>query len=330
MDFHEELNRRFLIQEEYLGTEKTVNKETPLVSVIVATYQHERFIKQCLDGILMQITNFPIEVIVGEDESKDATRSICIEYANSHQDKIRLFLRDRKLSQYYDSHGKFIGRFNGIWNRMSARGKYIAMCEGDDYWIDPLKLQKQVDFLETNQSFSLVYHNMYFKNELDNTLKISDWPQKPYLTINDLALNNYIYTASVVFRRESLKVNKILENLPFGDYFMWLIIAKQGRIKYFDEPMGVYRIHEGGIWSTMNYHTRQAKTLRGKKMLISYFKNDEIEELLIQSYIDLAFATFLKFIKERNFFSSFYFLLCILRMKKGWIFLMKKILSKLG
>src|SRR5690554_4111074 len=116
MNSEEELKRRFLLQEEYLGTEKPVNEIEPLVSVRVATYQHVKYIEQCLDGILMQKTSFPIEVIVGEDESTDGTREICIEYAKKHPDKIRLFLRDRKLSQYYEN-GKIVRRFNSRWNQ---------------------------------------------------------------------------------------------------------------------------------------------------------------------------------------------------------------------
>ena len=80
MDIVKEINRRFLLQNEYLGTEKPVNKIAPLVSVTVAAYQHEIYIKKCLDGILMQQTNFPFEIIIGEDDSKDKTRAICIDY----------------------------------------------------------------------------------------------------------------------------------------------------------------------------------------------------------------------------------------------------------
>ncbi len=323
-----ECNTRFAKETEYLGNAKPVNNVNPLVSITVATYQHENYIKQCLDGILMQITNFPIEIIIGEDQSTDSTRSICIEYAENHKDKIRLFLRSRETSQYHDGKGNFICRFNGIWNRMSARGKYLAMCEGDDYWTDPYKLQKQVDFLESNPTFSLSYHNVYFKNESNNTLKISDWPQKPEITIEDLALNNYIYTASVVFRRESLTVEAIPAKLPFGDYFMWLIIAQKGRIKYFDEPMGVYRIHEGGVWSLLSYAERQKKTLMGKKILMQYFKTDKIADALTKSYTDLAFATFLNTIKQGKIWGSGYFLWCIVKIRKGRHFLLHKILSK--
>jgi glycosyltransferase involved in cell wall biosynthesis len=98
------------LQREYLGNKKPINMITPLVSVTVTAYQHVNYIKECLDGIIMQKTNFDFEIIVGEDESTDGTRELCIEYAEKYPDKIRLFLRDRKLSQYYENE-KLICRF---------------------------------------------------------------------------------------------------------------------------------------------------------------------------------------------------------------------------
>jgi len=124
-----------------------VNKK-PVVSVCVQTYQHVNYIKDCLDGILMQKTTFPSEILLGEDASTDGTREVCIEYAEKYPKKIRLFLHHRKNN--IKINGSPTGRFNFLYNLYSARGKYIAICEGDDYWTDPYKLQKQVDFLDVN------------------------------------------------------------------------------------------------------------------------------------------------------------------------------------
>ena len=95
----EVLLKRFQLQQEYLGDNKAINAVSPIVSVCVSTYQHVDFIRECLDGILMQVTDFPFEIVVGEDESTDGTRDICIDYARRFPDKIRLFLRERSLSQ---------------------------------------------------------------------------------------------------------------------------------------------------------------------------------------------------------------------------------------
>ena len=127
MDISKIYKERFALEKEYLGTNKPVNKISPIVSVCIATYQHAGFIKDCLEGALMQKTDFDFEIIIGEDESNDGTRQICVEYAEKYPDKIRLFLRNRETSQLYDKDGKFICRFNGKWNRESAKGRYIAL-----------------------------------------------------------------------------------------------------------------------------------------------------------------------------------------------------------
>ena len=117
----------------------------PLVSVRTSTYQHASYIKQCIEGVLMQKTNFPFEFIIGEYFSKDGTREIVLEYAKKHSDIIRVLTADYNVANA-----------NGRRCFYGARG-YIAICEGDDFWIDPLKLQKQVDILEENEEFGMCY-----------------------------------------------------------------------------------------------------------------------------------------------------------------------------
>lgn len=247
----EALNERYLLQDEYLGTEKSVNRIVPLVSITVATYQHVNYIRECLNGILMQQVDFPIEIIIGEDGSVDGTAEICKEFANKFQDKIRLFIRDRKLSQYIDSSGQ-ITRFNGIWNRMSARGKYIAWCEGDDYWTDPLKLQKQVNFLESHLDYSMCFHTAILKwekNEYPNSIfyKVAD---REY-SGTEIFKHWIVATASVLFRSSVLHSDiyakvRCDKRFLYGDNLMFLCASKLGRIYGMKEAMCVYRKHKGG------------------------------------------------------------------------------------
>lgn len=240
------LNERFLLQNEYLGMEKPVNSIMPLVSVAVATYQHANYIKECLDGILMQKTSFPFEVIVGEDGSVDGTQEICKEYAEKYPDKIRLFIRDRKLSQYVDGEGK-VTRFNGIWNRMSARGKYIAWCEGDDYWTDPLKLQKQVDYLESHPQCGMCYAQV--KNYVQMEGKFGRVWGGDYTSFENLFHKNTIPTLTVLLRADLYKkynddVKPSSKSWKMGDYPMWLWFAHESSIAFIPEVMGVYRVLE--------------------------------------------------------------------------------------
>lgn len=243
------LNERFLLQKEYLGDAKPVNLIQPLVSVTVATYQHANYIKECLDGILMQEVTFPYEIILGEDGSADGTQEICKEYAEKYPDKIRLFIRDRKLSQYTGEDGK-VTRFNGIWNRMSARGKYIAWCEGDDYWIDPLKLQKQVDFLEKNNEFGMVFSKVYTRHGGASIEENEMGDDK--VSFEQILCNNPVVTLTVCMRK-SLS-DEYCQDLDYckneihnkkwmmGDYPMWIYIAHKAKIYCMPEVTGIYRI----------------------------------------------------------------------------------------
>ncbi len=234
-------------------------KEMPLVSVCVVTYQHKDFIRTCLDGILMQKTTFPFEIIIGEDESTDGTREICREFADRYSDKIRLYLRSRKDVIYINQHPT--GRFNFMENIKSAQGKYIAFCEGDDYWTDEYKLQKQVDFLETNTEYSLCFHNCILKNERENnhTEKLLHGKlDKSVFTTEDILGAWFIPTASILFKRENLVLPEWLALVESGDVALLLLLSLSGPFKYLDEVMSVYRLHSSGI---SNRHTKYKKVL---------------------------------------------------------------------
>ena len=131
---------------EYLGNQKPVNFTDPLVSICVPTFQHGAYISECLTSILAQKADFDYEILIGEDDSVDQTREICKRFAEKNQHKIRLFLR-RKEDKII-----LVGRVHGRRNHLElyhdARGKYVCICDGDDYWTDPLKIQHQVNFME--------------------------------------------------------------------------------------------------------------------------------------------------------------------------------------
>lgn len=250
-EFARFLNERYLLQKEYLGDAKPVNIITPLVSISVATYQHANYIKECLDGILMQQTDFPYEIILGEDGSTDGTQEICKEYAEKHPDKIRLFIRDRKLSQFVDVEGK-ISRFNGLWNRMSARGKYIAMCEGDDYWIDPLKLQKQFNFLEAHSNFNMVcsHRKLLFEDG-----SFSNEKQKTFcFGLYDILYKGEHAGVQTVFFRNDTQLNGfMIRHLEYaGDKLISIFCANQGGILKMEDLTSVYRISGKGVWSGLS------------------------------------------------------------------------------
>ncbi|MGM0635463.1 MAG: glycosyltransferase family 2 protein [Bacteroidota bacterium] len=256
MDISKIYKERFALEKEYLGTNKPVNKISPLVSVCIATYQHVNYIKDCLEGALMQKTDFDFEIILGEDESTDGTREICIEYAEKYPDKIRLFLRNRETSQLYDNKDNFICRFNGKWNRESAQGKYIAMCEGDDYWTDPLKLQKQVDFLEANPDFVVCSHNAKIVDQNGKLIQEKKLPklnEDKIYSSTELKKGAFLLTLSIVFKNLPIFKNYPEESFKVlnGDTFLISLLGKFGKGYYMENIRpAVYRVHSGGIWST--------------------------------------------------------------------------------
>jgi glycosyltransferase involved in cell wall biosynthesis len=221
--------------------------QEPLVSISCITYNHKNYIRECLDGFLMQKTTFPFEIIIHDDCSTDGTREIIEEYAAKYPDII--FPMFQTENQYSKGVRSMMVRFNFT----RCKGKYIALCEGDDYWTDSFKLQKQVDFLEKNSDFSICFHNLKVYNEIDATTdKVACKNQKSVLDIIDLATRgNFIHTPSVVFKMPEDGLPSWFINLPIGDYPLHLFNAQFGKIKYIDEVMGVYRIHAGGTWGHM-------------------------------------------------------------------------------
>jgi glycosyltransferase involved in cell wall biosynthesis len=228
-----------------------VNDTTPLISVWVITYNHAGFIETCLDSILAQETSYPFEICIGEDESSDGTRQICQSYAKKYPDIIRLFLRDRDDTNRTGCAG--VWQFNFIETFKVCRGKYIATCDGDDFWSDPLKLQKQVDFLEQHPECSGCFHKIGQVDEKGQILCADTGypPRRQELYSLDYLLqySNFSPMFSVVFRNHSEVAPEWIRVAPFGDMIVHAGNLLHGDYGFIDEVMGFYRIHLGGLAS---------------------------------------------------------------------------------
>ena len=211
----------------------------PLVTVCCITYNQERFVQAALDSFIMQKTNFPFEVIISDDSSTDGTRTIITEYAQKYPDIIKPIF-----------HNKNLGSLNNyLDNFKRATGKYVAMCEGDDYWTDPEKLQKQVDFLETNPGYSISFHPVEVLHD-DDTSKDHIFPEETSgFDLDTILDHNFIQTNSVMYRRQ--KEYKKLSGADFapGDWYLHIYHARFGKIGFMHDVMAVYRKHEGGMWA---------------------------------------------------------------------------------
>lgn len=212
------------------------------VSVAMTTYNHKPYIAQAIEGVLMQEVSFAYELVIGEDCSPDGARRIVEDYVARNPDRIRPLLPDRNLG----AHANFRETL------AACRGEYIALCEGDDYWTDPHKLQKQVDFLEAHHECSLCFHNtiIWYEDGSRPPQPRYQSPQKTFWSLSDIVYRNPITTCSVVYRKELLgDYPDWYYTLPIGDWPTWVLLAEHGPAGYLDDVMATYRVHEGGAFS---------------------------------------------------------------------------------
>ena len=259
------------------------------LSICMITYNHAEFIEEAIRSVLMQSVNFPCELVIGEDNSTDETPQKIKQFRDTKNIKIKTRFNSSNLGMQKNFEKTFF----------ECQGKYIALIEGDDYWTDPQKLQKQVDFLEHNQDFSICYHKV---NILRNNKIVTDdlTIEAPEVsTIRDLAKGNFMHTCSVVFRAGLFnEFPKSLFSSPVVDYFLHMLNAQFGKIKRLPDIMAVYRIHDDGIWS----HQRNIdlKILNYLDSMIGCFP-DDINQILKNRYQKIAFKSFYNRIHEDNF-----------------------------
>lgn len=241
-----------VLEKQVLAMQLTkTNKNDILVSVFCIAYNQKKYIKQCLDSLVMQKANFNFEVIIYDDCSTDGTREIIREYADKYPNLIRTILPKCNIAQ---TEG-FCKVNQMIFEKI--KGKYHAGCEGDDYWIDEYKLQKQVDFLETHPDYSICFHPvkvMYDGFDFEKTDEI--YPTQKMIesgtTFELLLKTNFMCTNSIICRsifRNTKYEDCVPKDAQPGDWFISLLHAKEGKIKMLPEIMAVYRRHPQGIWS---------------------------------------------------------------------------------
>lgn len=242
--------------------------EKPLVSVNVPVYQHEPFLEQCLDSILSQKTTFPFEIVIGEDESSDRSREICIKYKEKFPDRITLVFNKRSDVVYVD--GIPTGRYNSFSLLSKSQGKYIAILEGDDFWGSEDKLQKQVEFLENNTEYSGSYHDTikFFIDENGNMIENmfrENLPLKVEVT-DTLSRLTPFHTSSLLFKKECLEViPDFFWKIHSADMALFSVIAGFGPLGYVGDVYSYYRNHNGGITKKesfkLNFHRNRIKFL---------------------------------------------------------------------
>lgn len=222
------------------------------VSVLIITYNQEAFIAQAINSVLMQEVDFDYEIVIGEDASTDRTREIVLDFQRQYPDRIRVLLHNAVDSDCDRALG-IGGKTNFINSLQACQGEYVALLDGDDYWTDVRKLQKQVDFLESHPDFAICCHNamMFYEDGSKPPVNLLPPDHPEVSTIEDLLFANVIPTCSTVFRRGLFdELPGWFFSLKLGDWPIHIMNAQHGKIGYINEVMAAYRVHEGGVWST--------------------------------------------------------------------------------
>lgn len=265
---------------------ENMDEQPLMVSIRCTAYNHESYIRQCLEGFVMQKTNFRFEAIVHDDASTDGTAAIIREYAEKYPDIIKPIYETenqystRNLTRIMDEH---------------THGKYVAICEGDDYWIDPLKLQKQVDFLENNPDVSLVFSNRVVFNELTNT-KHNLCYNKRYYTSKDLLGGEILGIQTVCCRRECLTSNASIN----GDILIPYNSSLHGKLYCLPDITAVYRISGKGVATSVKIDEVLAISLRHAWNFHEVY-NFPSMHLLIKFQTRYVFNDLVRKIKARDY-----------------------------
>lgn len=261
----------------------------PLVSISCITYNHAPYIRECLDGFMMQKCDFDFEVLIHDDASTDGSQEIIKEYQERFPNVINPIL------QTENQWSRGVRGMNAKFNYPRANGKYIALCEGDDYWTDPLKLQKQVDFLEENKDFGLVCthrHSSEKKGEkLSTNIEITPF---------DILHHNPIATLTTMFRISIVRQIEMNHGFKMGDYPLWLELVKRCRIMKLKDNTAVYRILENSASARNDINKRIEFVKDSLKVTLTYIDDFPLAKQERREIINARLSVLLATIAKKN------------------------------
>ena len=253
-----------------------------MVSIICNTYNQKEYVRDAIESFLMQETSFNYEILIHDDSSNDGTIDIIKEYAEKYPDLIYPIYQSENQ---YSKGTRIIEDFQ----LPRARGKYIALCEGDDFWTEKKKLQIQVDYLETHPTTSMTCHAGYYVDDHGYKLPglFRTYLGNQVLSTSDVIKKWICPTGSIVFRKDPYLINcfPVLNNAPCGDYPMMINMSLYGEIYYFDKVMSAYRINPGSV--SAEWRNSSDKAINKNERFI-YMLNqiDEITKFKFEKDID--------------------------------------------
>lgn len=273
------------------------NKELQplMVSIKCLTYNHGKFIRETLEGFVMQKTNFRFEAIVHDDASTDNTAEIIREYSEKYPDIII------PIYETENQYSKKDGSLQRIMDE-ACNGKYIAFCEGDDYWTDPYKLQRQVDFLETHPDYVMCSH--FYREYVENEKYMCTYV-KPFLSENSFSLYDYIegkwfaQPLTVIYRKSAFNIEEYLKYGMFYDVTLFYMLLKKGKCRLIPETMAVYRIHNSGVWSRLNDQEKNFLEIKQRLAIYETEKNEISVDFILNTMLQRGYS---RFLLVKNFF----------------------------
>lgn len=286
------------------------NNELPLLSVCLITYNQKQYVRQAIESIIMQETTFSCEIIIADDGSTDGTREIIEEFVNKYP--IKAILQEKNVGAAQN----WLDLLN------AAKGKFVAYLEGDDYWIDSRKLEKQTLFLDANDDFSICFHDVKYlkgKELTGSGFKFN----KDVFDIYDYAKEGFIHSPSLVYRNFGTSIlPPYVLKANAGDRIFYTALAKRGLIKLLPGEMAVYRIHDKGVWSMQDKVKLSKKKVNDIQLMLQDETDKKLKDFLkgklYQEYRFLWGST-----KERKYFLKALLMKPVLTIKHS----LKKILG---
>lgn len=264
---------------------------TPLLSILCITYNHEKYISKAIKSFLEQETSFDFEIVIGEDCSTDNTLEVILEFQKNHSKIIKIIKSENN-----------IGVTKNFRRTLAAcRGKYIALCEGDDYWDDPKKIQTQVSFLESNPEYVLTYHDTH---SIDENNKITNDLSKKGINFDTtksmLIKAPPISTLTTCFRNEIKEIPIEFNDAPVLDICLWSLLGHHGSGKYLESiKPAIYRLHSSGIFSSKNKSEKIRMAAQSYLALSRYYENQE--NVKIKCYFTYKAAEAISIDLETNY-----------------------------
>jgi glycosyltransferase involved in cell wall biosynthesis len=256
------------------------------VSVLLFTYNHEKYIADAINSTLNQDVNFDYEIIIIDDFSTDRTRDIIIDFQKRFPDKIRLMLSEYNKNNNLDLIKAF----------QDSRGEYIAGLDGDDYWTSPHKLQKQVDYLDNNPEIAICFHNarVFHENGSHEDYNFNPDNQKEISTVEDLLKECFIFYGSSMIRKDLLSSFPTwFYSMKFADWALFILYAEKGKMSYINEIMAAYRIHKGGFYTSLSDIQKVEACIKFYEIMnknLNFKYNKTIKRRISHRYYELAIA----------------------------------------